>query len=404
MIRSHLEHVTFPNLLRAEREEGVFSLHNPAHGTSLDVEPESGELVDMVLEAFAEPRTLDDFFAAHEDVPEELVLYLVRATLLVEREQLEFLEHGFLRPTSTPTGTPLAWSDLPDALEDWVVLGVPVDAHALGGSGARHGPAEIRRLINGTLLSGEGDVVDWELRRLYPNLQVGVHDLGDIDPEGGRMDHVGSRLRKVVRELLRIGARPLLLGGDHSITHYALQEIAQHVPRFGLIHFDAHPDLLPSRTLSHASVFKLAVEEPRVDPFVQLGLRVIERISPYARREPCPKRVVISAREIASAASILQQLPRDIPYYLSFDIDCIDAASARETGTPAFGGLSFERASELVDYVARTFELLGADFVEVAGAQGALHASASMAASLVQRCLLSASPFEPLTTDVYRFP
>ncbi len=404
MLEADTVYVTFPGLLRAERGDGSFSLHNPAHGTSIDVEPESGELVQAVLDAFAEPRSARSFFDEYDEVPPELVQFLLGSQLVVGREELPFLEHGFLRPTSSPMGAPLALADAADLpVGAWAVLGVPVDAHALGGSGARHGPAEIRRLVNGPLLTGDGDVVDWELRRLYPNLQLDVFDLGDVDPEGGRMDYVGARLRKALRVVLRAGARPLLLGGDHSITHYALAQLVEHVPRLGLIHFDAHADLLPSRTLSHASVFRIAVDSPRIDPFVQLGLRTLERISPYARRVPCPKRRVLTAREIARAEEWLAALPRDIPYYLSFDIDCIDAAAARETGTPAFGGLSFERALELVDHVARSFELLGADFVEVAAGQGALHASASMAASLLQRCLLGKSAFEDLTTDVYGF-
>ncbi|HEY6876789.1 MAG TPA: arginase family protein [Polyangiales bacterium] len=400
-----VDYVTFPGLLRVDRPDGTFSVHNAAHGTSVDVEPESEALVEAVLEGFAEPCTLAAFQRAH-DVPEQLVQFLVRASLVVEQRELPFLEQGFLRPTSTPLGRSISWSDVPELPGDgWVLLGVPVDTHALGGSGARHGPSEIRRMVSGPLLSGEGDVVDWELRRLYPALQLEVYDLGDVDPEGGRMDHVGSRLRKALRELLAIGARPLLLGGDHSITHYVLSELAEHVPRFGVIHFDAHADLLPSRGLSHASALRVAVEDARIDPLVQLGLRTVERVSPYARREACNKRTVLTARELSTPGipAVLSALPRDRPYYLSFDIDCIDATAARETGTPAFGGLSVERASELVDYVARTFDLLGADFVEVAGSQGASHASASIAAGLLQRCLLGKSAFEPLTTDVYTF-
>jgi arginase family enzyme len=404
-IRTDVEHLTFPGLLRADRGDGTFSLHNPAHGTSVDVEPESSALVEAVLEGFSAARTPRDFVSANEHVPEELVQFLVRASMVIELAELEFLEHGFLRPTSTPLGSSISWSDVPFlAPNSWVMLGVPVDANALAASGARHGPAEIRRLVNGPLLSGEGDVVDWELRRLYPELRLDVLDLGDVDPEGARMDHVGSRLRKVLRELFAAGVRPLLLGGDHSITHYVLSELIEHVPTVGVIHFDAHADILPSRTLSHASVFRIAVDDARIDPLLQLGLRTIERVSPYARRKPCPKRIVVTAREASRALEVLEQLPRDRPYYLSFDIDCIDAAAARETGTPAFGGLSFERASELVDYVARSFDLVGADFVEVSAAQGTLHASASMAASLVQRCLLGKARFEPLTTDVYSFP
>lgn len=400
-------HVVFPGLLRGEHGDGAFSLHNPAHGTSIDVEPESRELVETVLEGFAEPRTPADFLGQHEHVPAGLLVLLVRSGFVVAVAELPFLEHGFLRPTTTPVGAAWSWSDLPElALPGgWAVVGVPVDAHALGRAGARHGPSEIRKLVNGPLLSGEGDVIDHEFGRLYRALRPAVCDLGDVDPEGSRMDHVGERLRKVVGELLRARMRPLVLGGDHALTHYVLSEAVAQVERFGVIHFDAHHDLLPSRSLSHANVFRAALASARVEHFVQIGLRMIERVSPYAQRVPCPKRTVVSARETAQgrALEVLAALPRDLPYYLSFDIDCIDGSVARETGTPAFGGLSFERASELVDYIARTFDLLGADFVEVSGPEAPVHAAATMAASLLQRCLLGDSAFEPLSNDVYVF-
>jgi arginase family enzyme len=153
-------------------------------------------------------------------------------------------------------------------------------------------------------------------------------------------------------------------------------------------------------------VFREAIESPRVEHIVQIGLRVVERMTPYASRTPCEKRTVVSAREAARgrALDVLEALPRDLPYYLSFDIDCIDGALARETGTPALGGLSFELASQLVDYAARTFDLLGVDFVEVSGPQAALNGAASVAAALLQRTLMGESSFETLTSDVYVMP
>jgi agmatinase len=407
-VRADAEHVAWPGLLRADRGDGSFSLHNPGHGTSVDVEEESAELVELILEGFTEPRTLVDFCRLHDRVPPGLLVLLVRSGFVVEADELAFLEHGFLRPPTMPIGAAWSWSDLPELAQPgvWVVLGVPVDAHALGMGGARHGPSEIRKLVSGALLFGEGDVVDWEFQRRYPALRPAVADLGDVDPEGSRMDHVGSRLQKVVRELLQQGMRPLLLGGDHSITHYVLHEAIANVQRFGIIHFDAHPDMLPSRSLSHANVFREAIDSPHVESIVQIGLRVVERVTPYASRVPCAKRTVISARDAARgrALSVLESLPRDRPYYLSFDIDCIDGGLARETGTPALGGLSFELASELVDYIARTFDLLGADFVEVSGATTANNAAAGVAAALLQRCLMGESSFEALASDVYVLP
>jgi arginase family enzyme len=399
------KHVVWPGIVRKEREDGSYSLYNPGHGTSLDVELESSELVESVLRGFAKPRAVAAFVEANPDVPGELLTLMVRSGFVVELDELPFLEHGFLRPTAQPIGMALSWSDLPDAAAPgaWLVIGVPVDMSAAGSGGARHGPSEIRKVVNGSLLTGEGDVVDYEFKRFYPALTTLVADLGDVEPDGGRMDHVGARLGKVVSEVLQHGMRPLVLGGDHSVSHYVLEQLIARGERFGILHFDAHPDMGPSRTVSHANVFGAAIESPCVDRIVQIGLRGIERITPFATRMDCPKRTVITARETRQGLALdaLESLPKDLPYYLTFDIDCLDAALARETGTPLFGGLSVECALELVDHIARNFRLLGADFVEVSGPPSAINSSATIAASLIHRCLLGDVPFEPLSAQIH---
>lgn len=401
------KYVVWPGILRMEREAGAYSLYHPGHGTSLDVEPESSELLESILDGFAEPITLADFHEQQPNVPEELVDYVLRSLFIVAENDLPFLEHGFLRPTTTPIGIACAWSDLPEVAQsvDHCLIGVPVDMAALGAGGARLGPAEIRKALSSALFTNEGDLLDFELQRLYPAPRPPVADLGDIDPEGARLDHVGSRLRKVVGELLENGVRPLILGGDHSLTHFVLAELCERVPRFGILHFDAHADMGPSRTLSHANIFHELLDSPQIAHVVQIGLRVMERVSPFATRVPCSKRTVVSAKEAASglAMQALSKLPRDIPYYLTFDIDCIDASIVRETGTPAFGGLSVELAVELVDYIARTFGLLGADFVEVSGAVSGINAAAAITANLVTRCVLGNKEFSALSSDVYTF-
>jgi arginase family enzyme len=140
-----------------------------------------------------------------------------------------------------------------------------------------------------------------------------------------------------------------------------------------------------------------------VERIVQIGLRGIERVTPFARRVACDKRRIISAREARQGLALeqLRALPKDLPYYLTFDIDCIDAALARETGMPLFGGLSFELALELVDYIARNFSLLGADFVEVSGGGAGPNGAATIAASLLQRCVIGDAVFEPLGSEVH---
>ncbi|HEX6240944.1 MAG TPA: arginase family protein [Polyangiales bacterium] len=404
-LRPTEQYVVWPDLLRIEREDDALTLYNPGHGTSIDVEDESRALVEAVLAGFAQPTTLAAFQRAHRQVPRELLVLLVRSGIVVAARELPFLQHGFLRPTPHPVGASWAWSDLPEAAVPgtWVTVGVPVDFAAAGVGGARLGPAEIRKVVNGSLLTGQGDVVDHDLSRLYPAFAPQLADLGDVEPDGARLDHVGARLGKVVGEVLDHGMRPLVLGGDHSVTHYVLEQLIARGQPFGLLHFDAHADMGPSRTLSHANVFQAAIASECVARIVQIGLRGIERMSPFARRAACPKRSVVSAREARQgrALELLEALPKELPYYLSFDIDCIDGTVARETGMPLFGGLDVPLATELVDYVARHFTLLGADFVEVSGPPSAINAAATIAAGLLARCVMGDSPFQPLGTDVY---
>lgn len=403
--RRNSRYLTWPELRRIEHEDGALELYHLGHATSLDIDAESREWVERALEGFKKPTTVDTFLRKNREISPELITLLIRQCFLVEEEERAFLEHGFLKPVASPIGEYWSFADLPElAVEGgFVVVGVPVDMGALGKSGARHGPSEIRKVVNGPLLTGRGDIVDYEFGRLYPGCQPQISDLGDVEPDGARLDHVGLRLRKVVRELLQRRMRPLILGGDHSVTHFVLKEAIEQVERFGILHFDAHADMGPSYAMSHANIFGDALLSPRVTHIVQIGLRGIERVTPYAQRVACEKRSVVSARQAAQgkALAVLEALPRDIPYYLSFDIDCIDPSQARETGTPSFFGLSADLASELVDYIARSFDLLGADFVEVSGPEMPPHTAAHLAAALLQRCVLGQSAFEPLSSDVY---
>src|SRR5262249_51073530 len=153
---------------------------------------------------------------------------------------------------------------------------------------------------------------------------------------------------------------------DHSITWFVLEALVQAHRSIGIIHFDAHTDLGFMRTLNHGNVFAFVLERPEIASMLQIGLRGMERVADHVVPAPDPRLQFISAREVRAGAGLqaLANLPKDIGYYLSFDVDCMNVALAPETGTPAMGGLDFDDALEMVDYIARNLSLVGADFVE----------------------------------------
>ncbi|HVG86022.1 MAG TPA: arginase family protein, partial [Vicinamibacterales bacterium] len=67
-----------------------------------------------------------------------------------------------------------------------------------------------------------------------------------------------------VAALLNDGSRPLVLGGDHSITYPILRARAGQAPATTILHFDAHGDMYDAfegDRYSHACPFARVMEE-----------------------------------------------------------------------------------------------------------------------------------------------
>ena len=65
------------------------------------------------------------------------------------------------------------------------------------------------------------------------------------------------------------------------------------------------------------------------------------------------------------AAASLAHIPDDERVYVSIDIDSFDPSIAPGTATISHGGFNYYEGKEILREVARRFEVVGADFVEV---------------------------------------
>jgi agmatinase len=176
-----------------------------------------------------------------------------------------------------------------------------------------------------------------------------------------------------VDEVLAAGARPLCVGGDHSITLPILRALARRHGPLGVVHFDAHPDTWDEyfgSKLFHGTPFRRAVEEGLIDTtrFVQVGIRgPLYGPEDFAFHDQHGIEVLriepIKDNGLAWAVGRLARL-RGGPLYCSFDIDALDPAYAPATGTPEVGGLTSWEALSLVRALVGT-SLVGADVVEV---------------------------------------
>ena len=253
------------------------------------------------------------------------------------------------------------------------LLGVPYDASSSFQRGAAGAPVLIRE----ALWSEAGNT--WTETGVDLK-EGGIEDEGDLwfsDREPGT--EARARIEGAVASILDSGRRPLILGGDHSITYPVLRGLRPHYPRLGILHLDAHPDLyhdFQGDPYSHACPFARIMEEGLADRLVQVGIRTM---TGHQREQA--KRFGVEVMEMRSwrdATPILF----DMPVYLSLDLDVLEPGLAPGVSHREPGGLTVRQVLGILH--ALEVPLAGADVVELNPVNDATGLTAGVAAKLVK--------------------
>jgi agmatinase len=169
----------------------------------------------------------------------------------------------------------------------------------------------------------------------------------------------------------------LFLGGDHSVTIPLMRAFERRVGGpFGVVHFDAHPDLFDTHRghrWSHACTARRALELAGLDGehLVFVGLRSMVReewdfLQAHAEIPTYTARECYLRGPVAIAEEVVQRLQGVPAVYLTVDIDGLDPAYAPGTGYAEGGGPSTRELIELVRSVCRELPVRAMDVVEVA--------------------------------------
>jgi agmatinase len=202
-------------------------------------------------------------------------------------------------------------------------------------------------------------------------------------------------IESTIRSIVDLGAAPISLGGDHSITLPIIRALsaAYGKQRFGLIHFDAHSDTfdeVDGFEYHHGAFVRHVVNEGHVaaKDIIQLGIRGLVRGDGLEFSDSSGIRYH-SVDDIAAKNFELKDfiLSRDIPYYVSIDIDAIDPAYAPGTGTPVPGGFS---SRDMMKMLSQLYDLniIGLDIVEVAPIYDSANITSLLAASILYESLI----------------
>lgn len=248
------------------------------------------------------------------------------------------------------------------------IYGIPFDATNISRTGANYGPRGIRDVscqflpFNATL---GFDLIE----------ALNPVDTGDTDVALGNTEKTFERAQADLEQIIRSGALPVTLGGDHSVTIPAARAISSAHDDPGLVLFDMHLDTAPDvggELLNHCCPITRAVDAG-FDPAKIALVGISGWMNPKTELAYCEEHEITviwleeiwdrgtawaadKAREVAGAGDGI---------YVSFDIDSLDAAHAPGTCCPSPGGLTSREAIELVRGVSAG-GLLGVDVVEVA--------------------------------------
>jgi len=293
------------------------------------------------------------------------------------------------------------------AESDVVILPAPWDITASYRSGASQGPEEVLKSSSQTNFFNHLCPDAWKagismeeipqhVINLNKKLQQKVKKYRHFLQNGGNVyknkkmiairDEINEASASVINELELISKKFLtegkyvgLLGGDHSTPLGLIRALTDKYNDFGILQIDAHGDLcdhFEELEQSHASIMFNVLSLKEVKKIVQVGIREISH-EEKQRMDDNPERIeVFHNQEIKKSIfegntwkSICEKISSNLPekVYITFDIDGLEPSNCPSTGTPVPGGLTYDQAMYLIDFLAKNdHTIIGFDLVEVA--------------------------------------
>ncbi|MBS4201720.1 agmatinase [Bacillus sp. FJAT-49732] len=250
---------------------------------------------------------------------------------------------------------------------DFAIIGVPNDMTTAWRSGARMGPRSIREQSS---LYAFGSGYDHERDIVYNNDGWKIVDCGDVSIINGDVEQSHENTEEVIRKIISKGAIPIVLGGDHSITNpvaFALES----EEKVNVVQIDAHLDWLKDASgqlFTLSNPMRRMSEMKHINKMAQLGIRGVgssqkedfDDARAYGSTILSPKQI----RKIGIEEA-LKDMPYGEKYYVTIDIDGLDASVAPGAGSPSPGGFFYDEVSEILEVVAKKGQVIGFDLVEV---------------------------------------
>ncbi len=293
-------------------------------------------------------------------------------------DNLSLLDSFFIKPEDT--NSRVSFCDIPKptsfAESNINIIGLPIDVTTTFGKTASYGP-EVIRITSANQI--ETFVYEKNLEIFDKSF---IYDFGDLliplkknleitDKKEIKLfwNDFDSQISKVISILLRHKKKPVVLGGEHTITYSVFKEFSRNNPL--LLHFDAHRDLKPiydEMEICHTTPFYHLINEGYLkgQNLVQIGIRQADKTENLFASENGI--ITFDAWDCYNSFTTLtdwvKENSKNRDIYISFDIDVYDISYVPCTGTPEPFGLNPFQISEIINKIDQSSNLIGLDFVE----------------------------------------
>jgi len=259
------------------------------------------------------------------------------------------------------------------------LIGVPFDGTASFRAGARFGPDAIR--VGSQSIETYSPFIDRDLEgRDYV-------DWGDLELAPGSAERMVTTVADTVAEVIAADMKPILLGGEHTVSLGAIKTLAAKYPDLALLQLDAHADFRDDylgEKISHATVMRRAAEYLPAGSLFRFGVRAGTREELVGSGVELPLGHKGGMRNLEG---LINAIPENAPIYVTLDLDFFDPSLMPGVGNPEPDGVTYREFIQLVRSLVWR-KVVGFDVVELAPQYDPTGVSAIVAASAIRELML----------------
>lgn len=258
-----------------------------------------------------------------------------------------------------------------------VIFGAPFDSTTSYRPGTRFGSSAIRSESFG--IETYSPYQDRDL------LDYNIFDAGDPELCIGSVETALQQIEDITAEILADEKRPVMLGGEHSVTLGAVRAVYKKYKDLYIIQFDAHADLRDDYLgvkNSHACVMRRCYEIVGDGHIYQFGIRSGDR----EEFRFADKHTKMNKFNLDGIDNAVKELAGK-KVYLTIDMDVLDPSVFPGTGTPEHGGVQFMELLEAV-FKLKKLNIVAADINELSPHYDPSGISTAAACKLLREILL----------------